>query len=227
MKKLCRLFLMCGCLFLVSGCTIHYNLTIDKDLKVTEEITATEPKSFYEQQMPSNSNEQTLVTKLFTTYQYNNDFEDYTFQYVTDDEKAGAKATRKFNSVAAYTKASSIVSDTESSLKLEETRKEVKLSGKANYDVTLQNPIYTEFDEIHVNIKVASPVIENNADEVKNDTYTWILTPQKKQADILLKFENEKKYPSKVPWLLIVIVVVGGAVGFYIVQKQNQRSNRL
>ena len=150
-------------LFLLTGCTVKYNLTINSDKTITETITGTVLNT----ELDNGDN-----TDL-NTYMYAFDIalplidgEDTFDKEIVDTEK-GKNFTFTYNYKGNYSK-SSVLNKCFENYEYKETEDEYifKLSGKFNCFLA---------NKIEINLISAYGVLENNADKSWNNKYTWII----------------------------------------------------
>ena len=221
MKKIKYLILIIIVL-LFSGCSGNYNLTFNKDLSVTEELNA-----FIE----NDSDNYDRTYKLIEEAGLNE--EDYEVIVISDEVKIVYK--KKYDSFEEYYLDSKLYKmlfenieytkdnvgmsiNTKSNLKLdcvtsfttEVTKSNLKLDDKDN-----QNIINSyDMDDFKINIKVPSFVVKkNNADSVKDDTYTWTLNSDDTYKEISIKYDYKQGGVGSI----IMLVLIGIASTIIIV----------
>lgn len=207
--KIAKLTLISILLFLVTGCSVEYQLTFN-DNQLTEKIridasesslTVDEMKQMLEEQLPENELQsyQTKVNK--------NKKIELTNKYSTKTYKNSLILSQ------CYTAYNFIESD-------------------QYYDLTTSqtftcNPFdYMIIDELTVEIKTNHKVLSSNADEVKGNTYIWKLTQKNKEdKSIQIRFSKEK-IESKIGLIILgiaVMIAIIVLITFMIQRKSNNK----
>lgn len=87
-------------------------------------------------------------------------------------------------------------------------------------------------DKLTVNIKTDLKVLENNADQVKDDTYTWIInTDNYENKPIKMKIDTTAKTNESNFWVIVTFIIVGvlivaGLIVLFMYFK-NRKNNKL
>lgn len=192
MKKIKFLLLIFG-LFLLTGCTVEYNLEINEDLSVNEKVVATENTNRMKVNTGLGENESVnylyemfnrkeLNTSISTNKNndntvsivngYHNTLDDYINNFTSDIVKE-ANIIKDGDIVTLIFDQSEVLSSTSS-----------------------RSLIY---DEIIVNITVPFKVTENNADSHKKNIYTWNINKDEKLKKIKISFDTKDfKYKKEV-----------------------------
>ena len=89
--------------------------------------------------------------------------------------------------------------NTESNFKLDDSNNQNIIN---SYDI----------DTLKINITMPFNVIENNADEVKDDTYTWVLNKNNTYKNIRARYDYEN---DRVPSIVLMVVI--GLISFGII----------
>lgn len=149
-------------IFLITGCTANYQLNITED-KIEEKLSITTPKDILE---PEILKEQVLNSKTIYPDQnkiYYTDIKaDDTNYYVTfkHDHDINDFTNSKFISYCYNN--NELIQD--------ETAITLSTSGHFNC-INMEDEMY--MDNVKINITTDLKVLENNADEVNGNTYTW------------------------------------------------------
>lgn len=190
MKNIKYLFLLL-IVVLLSGCSVKYDLNIDNDLSVTEKIEASEREDVIKAKTGVNSDK--VVNYLYDIFKREN-IEPSISSKIESDNLIGY-ATVSHDSIDDYVdnfssdifeKASLSKSDNIYSLTFKQTE---KLSSELS-----TSPIY---DKVTVNITLPFKVVENNADKVYKNTYTWEIKSEEELRKIKIKFDISNKDNTK------------------------------
>lgn len=232
MKKL-KILILLIMTILLSGCSVKYNLTINEDESVNEEVVASESTN----KMNINTG---LDTDESVNYLYNMFKRKKLKSNITTLNSNGtttSTVTASHKSVEDYAEnfTSDIVPE------VEYTRKDNIVS--LEY---LQNEILTDegsksliYDNIDVNITIPFKVVSNNADEVNKNTYTWHINKYEEVKDLKLSYDKSNLKNSKIIDTGLVkfnikyqVLVIGGVIVFalvivLIVFINNKKNNKI
>lgn len=204
MKKIKYLILIIIVL-LFSGCSGNYNLTFNKDLSVTEELNA-----FIE----NDSDNYDRTYKLIEEAGLNE--EDYEVIVISDEVKIVYK--KKYDSFEEYYLDSKLYKMLFENIEYTKDNVGMSINTKSNLkidDKDNQNIINSyDMDDFKINIKVPSFVVKkNNADSVKDDTYTWTLNSDDTYKEISIKYDYKQGGVGSI----IMLVLIGIASTIIIV----------
>ena len=204
-------------LLLLTGCTIDYNLVIDKDF-IKETITGTAYKEEYEVR------EEDSGLNLFYTY-INDDINPLISGdglYTKDINEIDNGINYKYDFIYKnnYDKSKIINSCFENS-NVKET--------DTYYSIELSGEFYCLYsDKININVISNYVVLENNAKEVNGNKYSWVIDDSS-NVNIFLNISKEIKYeePSKTKFIstfqlvgLIIFAVLTG-ITYFLYRKKN------
>lgn len=212
-----RIIVVLISLLLLTGCTIDYNLVIDKD-SIKETITGTAYKEEYEVR------EEDSGLNLFYTY-INDDINPLISGdglYTKDINEIDNGINYKYDFIYKnnYDKSKIINSCFENS-NVKET--------DTYYSIELSGEFYCLYsDKININVISNYVVLENNAKEVNGNKYSWVIDDSS-NVNIFLNISKEIKYeePSKTKFIstfqlvgLIIFVVLTG-ITYFLYRKKN------
>ena len=217
-----KLILIICLMFLVTGCDVSYELKINADETFDEKTTL----SFLNQEMTvddlsvyiktnqpiSNSRYEAKYydSRIYTNGIYN----DLIYDYV--------------HNINSFRK-STFVDTCYPNMKITESDDEIRIeSGKGFRCLNPDNGLITD----HVDIAIVSEleVLENNADEVNGNTYSWTVNEsnvQDKEVNLVLK--RNKKNSMDINYFLIfgiigVLIVMLG-IGLFLISKNRQNND--
>ena len=185
MKNKIKILIIC-LLFLLCGCSVEYDLSINKDLTVSESVTAKE--------ITNRMNSRTgLDTDSSVNYLYNmfkREGLDTTISKVESDNETIATVNGYHNSLEDY--ASNFSSDVFKKADISTNGDIVSLSFDQTKALLSNSPRTLVYDEILVKIEVPFKVIEHNADSVNKNTYTWNIKKDKTLKNIKISFDKKQ-----------------------------------
>lgn len=220
-----KIFCLICCMFLLSGCSAEYNLTI-KNSTMEEDINAIFDKAteselanrmegirrtaFYN--YDTRENEYYDFTKRETD---DNIILNYSYQYTGNDLYKSEAASR------CYYKRIVNVTDNVITINTD------------NQVACLYKDGDREIDSITVNIRTALTVLENNADKVNGNTYTWYINDKNyTNKPIYIKIEKERyqeSFTSQVISIIVIliIVVVIGILIYFKALRRRKKNNKI
>lgn len=195
MKKIILVIL----LFLVSGCSANYELTIDEDLNFMENISLQaeneieseklmrDPwpiKAYYNDPDSGEYPEELEGVEYYTNHLFlNNSFYQKNLSYTF-----GLSRFKEANSVKSCFEHVYVVED-----KRENT---ITLSTSPKF---LCMEDYPSLSMVNIKINVNSQVVASNASQINQNSYEWTITPQNYESSgIILTFKNNKKEENKI-----------------------------
>ena len=212
-----KILLFIVCIFMLTGCDIEYNLTIDND-SFDEKVTLSLLKKdvsfedmtnylknkipisndryetrFYEPSIDVHENSYDLV------YDYSHDFNNFRNTLFVDSCYNDSKITRTDDKITIR-------------------------SGKGFRCLNPDNGLIT--DNVKINITTKLEVLDNNADEVNGNTYTWNINfnnVQNKEVNITLK---RKVQSSQININYILFGIIGCVLlvgGLYLFVRYNSK----
>ena len=220
-----KIFCLICCMFLLSGCSAEYNLTI-KNSTMEEDINAIFDKAteselanrmegirrtaFYN--YDTRENEYYDFTKRETD---DNIILNYSYQYTGNDLYKSEAASRCY-----YKRIVNVTDD-------------VITINTDNQVACLYKDGDREIDSITVNIKTALTVLENNADKVNGNTYTWYINDKNyTNKPIYIKIEKERyqeSFTSQVISIIVIliIVVIIGILIYFKALRRRKKNNKI
>lgn len=222
MKKILLAFLI----FLVTGCTAQYNLTIDKS-KITENVTVALPKSTVtdDQLQPYLQNGNKVYPASTDSAIYKSDLTEDSDNYYLSYEYS--HAYDMFNQSMFAKKCYQEVN-------LKNNEETIFLSTSNQFNcIKMEDGAY--LDNVDVNITTKLKVKSHNADKVNGNTYTWNINEsnyQNKPINLEIKqpvsiekiIKEETNYRFVIIILIIVILL---SITFIVVKKKSKNNNKL
>lgn len=215
MKKL-KLFILLICIFLLCGCTIQYDITIDEQLGMEESMVISEKSEFYQDYLFSTPKE---VSEMILGV-YQEELDSLNYQY-SIEATGKTTLTNHYNSYLTYVNDNRIFNQFFEKILSSENGNIITIYNEGEfYPYTEGNPNYFQVEEININVKLPFKVLENNADKVdkKNNIYTWTITKETENKTFLLKFDKSKKsftFTQMVNLIVIsIFVLLIGGLGF-------------
>ncbi len=229
MKKVIILLLL---VFLITGCDVRTNITINKDLVVKEEVRMTGTSDFfatYYKNLPI-----TVVNDMLNTANRKEILTNNGYKYeINQDERYPAViATKSYSSIKEFTEKTifkeQYFTNFETSTK--DNLVTINANGFKKYD---QNPEYYAIDKCSIRIKVPFIVTESNADsyDAKTNTYIWNIELETKDKEIKITFDKNKIYVyNLVMYISIIVLIILGIILGIVIKKlvlKSKKNNKI
>ena len=229
MKKI-KYVLIAFIIIFLTGCNVEYDLDINEDKSVSEKVIATENTNKMESWTKSKGSQS--ITYLYNLYKRDGVSDVKTS---VKDKNTTAVVTKSHSNIEEYaqdfssdifdevevTKKDGVVSFTASQTKM--------LGGTSSY-----SPLY---DEVIVKIRIPYVVVDNNADSVNRNVYTWNINKNEGLKTINFTYKEDNKVNSlnvkindktyNINYGIIVLsgIIVLLLIIFIIVSIKNKKNN--
>lgn len=193
MKNKIKIILLILSIILLTGCSGNYNININEDLSIDENLYLTIDNS-------DTAYENTL--KIFD--ENNIDKDKYDVSINGDD--IIIEYNDKFETIDDYIINSNIYHQLIDEITYNKTDKYVDLYTNQYLKLKEDNNIgnTNDLDVIQINVKVPFKMISNNSDIYNDDIYTWTIDKNTTQKKISMNFEMR---PSGFPYSQVIMIV--------------------
>lgn len=228
MKKKILIFIIP---FLLTGCAnVSYDVNIDKDLKVEENvfITATsEYFSLFYKDYPK-----TIVSEWYNTEKKNlltNN--NYTHELVTKDVRyPGVSIKKTYSTLSEFTNNTIFKNQVFENL-LVITNEDLITLKSIGYLPYVEDETDNRYSVSNLVVKIKVPFIveEHNADKVdkKTNTYTWIIKEETDNKEIDITFSKNKIYVYNLAmYISIIILSLLVIIAFYVIRKYVKKGKK-
>lgn len=231
MKKFKHLFILFVVMFL-TGCSVNYKLTINDDLSIDEEVVATEYTKIMEKK--TNLKGEDSINYLYEMFRKNLDNE--TFYYDNSNNLTIGTATESYKDFNDFN--FSFKSDLFYPLKYKKDKNIITLSLPQTKQLGNHYSDNLIYDEVSITMVIPFKVLENNADKVNGNKYTWNIEKDKKLRTIKIKFDtsrskngflintNNKKVKVNYSYIVSGIIVFIICILIIMVTINNKKNNR-
>lgn len=225
MKKKILLFILC--FFLITGCDVKYDLTIDND-SYNETVTLSFLKSqnTYDE-IATYLNNKTPISP--------NPSEGVYYDSKIEEDDNYYNLVYNYNHNIDSFKQSYFVSNCYSNFQVESTDKQIVLSTDRQF-LCFEGDDGLSADSVEINITTKLKVLENNADVVNGNTYTWNIDSsnyENKPLEMTLQksFEIEDVVPqneaSNLFLIIVIFILVIALLVFIFVRYKAKRNNNI
>lgn len=217
-------------IFLVSGCSVEYNLNINEDSSINEEVVAYE-----------NTNRLESKTRLkgeqACNYLYNmfkRDNEDISVNYSEKNSVTYGTARTIHKDIDDF--ASKFSSDIFEKVEVLRNEDEITITTVQKDKLGGDSVTSYIYDDIEINITIPFKVTEHNADSVSKNTYTWKINKDQEEKTIKIVYKdnelpnrasitiNNTKYNLKYEYFIIggiAFIILGIVLFVFIKSKKN------
>lgn len=207
MKRI-KIFIIIIMLLFMSGCTVKYNITIDKNGYLKEEITATELNTYLGEKPYEN------VSTRYKKYSAVAKFKGYTSESVKKSKESGMYLSSSHNNICDYINYSLTPSYIFNSMKCIETDKYYEIINDGEYlgGCPGCNDEANNIDKLYITFNLSKKAIASNADKVIKNKYIWTIDRMTTQdKNFMLKIEKpviKNNNYDIVIYIIIIIIIV-------------------
>lgn len=233
MKYIKRVLIILFLILIVSGCRVNYDVKINKDLSVNERVIASEKTDRLKSRTNLDINQS--VSYLYKIYKTKNMGEDE-YSITSADNTTSVVVNNSYNSIKEYS--DNFKTDIFEESNIYEDNKHIIIDINQNALINSKASNRYVYDEIEVTFELPFEVINNNADKVNNNKYTWYIKADSDEYKrILLEFNGEKikntalfnfgdKYfDIGYEYLVLVGAIVILGIIIFIVYLKNKKNN--
>jgi len=204
MKKIIKILSIILLLFISTGCSGNYDLKINKDLSIDEELTLTINKDNNTYQKTLNIFEKNNISK-----------DNYTVVSSGDEIKITYKDS--FTSFDDYIINSKVYHQLFDKIQYNKTKEYVDLYVSENLKIKNSNnningTNLTDFDVLQINIETPFKVKYSNEDMKSDNIYTWTINKNDTKKKIQMQFKIvEDKFPIRgvlVGSVLLIVIAI-------------------
>ena len=213
-------------LMMLSGCTIKVDLDVLKDDSVSETVVISQDKSSYSKDIDIDS----VVNNYLEIYK--DSLTGYKYEDVSTDDLIKFKLNKKYDDIYSYLKESIFVKNNSKDLVYDDVNNTNKVSVNVNAfdcdEECFEPPL---IDELVFTIS-SNKIIDNNADQISGNKYTWNLSSLTESNDINFTIKKANKYNFtknnsfiKLTLSILVSICILGLICFILYKKY--RKNRI
>lgn len=224
-----KIFLIILILTLCFGCTANYNLKINEDLTVEENITGLENDEFYNRYYHSTKSH--VVDFVMATKEDYLKQQNYNMKETSKENLYGATVSKTYSSIEDYYNNSKAYLQYYDSWNIENKSGIITISLKDKLSKNGNSLDRYMVDDGTVSITLPFEVIDNNADKYnrKNNTYTWNVDSSN-DKEIFIQFDSKKLLSEKFNFIYPIVFIVIAFVALFLILffvKKNKYRNQV
>lgn len=223
MKKIVILIIA---LFLVTGCSVKYNVVINEDLSVEEEAKLAGTEDLYK--IYYKTTKKHVLENLLNLQKDALDENNYQYELIEDNEPY-VVVNKKYDSVKEYIDNSKLFNDYFDEIKYTEDKNIRKIETIGYNEDDVDNPERFVVEKLEIAITSSYVVKNHNAKDVNKTTNTYYYELDDENNKILLEYDISKKFNpngelmQKLVIAFIIIVVIWVTV--VILTKKSKKNN--
>lgn len=217
MNKKLKIFIIGILLILVTGCSGNYNLKINDDMSINEELYLT----------IDNSNN--AYTKTLKIFKENNIPED-DYEVVLSDNNVRITYNKKYDSIEEYLLNSKVYHELIDEIQFNKSNNYIDLYVNQKLKVSNDNGIkmngtnLVDLDVLQINIENPFDVNFSNAEIVNDNVYTWTIKKGDTEKKIQMQFKPSLNiFPYKQVAVLSTVIVCILIIVFTIYGRYKKR----
>ena len=201
-------------LFIMSGCSVKYELEITKDLKVNEKISIKENNDIFTNIGTTNK---LYISTMAETYRNNDKYKAYEIIEEYNKEQSGIEASKKNKSLQDYQLNNGVKKTLFGFIVLKEEKNQVTFTatdyrGEQFFQESSRGEI--DYEDVQVDIKLPFEVKEHNSDKYDEEKgiYTWYFDKNSQDKEIRLVFNKKISFKKqlirilKQNWYIFAII---------------------
>lgn len=217
MNKKLKIFVIGILLILVTGCSGNYNLKINDDMSIDEELYLT---------IDSTNNAYTKTLKIFKE----NNIQEKDYEVVLSDNNVRITYNKKYDSIEEYLLDSKIYHELIDEIQFNKSTDYIDLYVNQKLKVLNDNGIrtngtnLTDLDVLQVNIENPFDVNFSNAEIVNDNVYTWTIKKGDTEKKIQMQFKPSLNvFPYKQVAVLSAVIICSLIIIFTIYGRYKKR----
>ncbi len=229
-KKLKVLFTLLV-IFFMTGCSVEYNLEINEDSSVNEEVIASENTKRLEKRTKLKGDQATNY--LFSMFTRPN--EDISFFTNIKKLNTYATASTVHDNINEYS--SRFSSDVFEKVEIINSDNLITILAKQKESLSKGSSTSLLYDDIEINITIPFIVEDHNADKVSKNKYTWNIKSDDELRTIKISYRdkefsnkknikiNNKNYSFRYEYILIAVIILIIISIIVFVFRNNKKNN--
>lgn len=219
MKKIIKYISIIFILILLTGCSGNYNVIINSDLSVNEELELTIDNEYGQYQ------------KTLSIFEKNNIDKD-NYDVNVEDDEIKIKYNEKFDSIEQYISNSKVYKQLINNIQLNRNNDYIDIYVDENLKIknkytNINGTNLVDLDVIQVNITNPFKVVLTNADMINDNVYTWSITKDDISKKIQMQFKPKLDvFPIK-PVVVGIVILISSTILIYNLLKRYKGRQRI
>ena len=217
MNKKLKIFIIGILLILVTGCSGNYNIKINDDMSIDEELYLT---------IDSSNNAYTKTLKIFKE----NNIPEKDYEVVLSDNNVRITYNKKYDSIEEYLLDSKVYHELIDEIQFNKSNDYIDLYVNQKLKLLNDNVIktngtnLTDLDVLQINIENPFDVNFSNAEIVNDNVYTWTIKKDDIEKKIQMQFKPSLNvFPYKQAAVLSTVIICSLIIIFTIYGRYKKR----
>lgn len=217
LKKIIILLLV----FILSGCTSDYTLTLNEDSSVNEKaiIEIEDSEENYDK-----------INELVQNAENDNKVSSKDFKVVREVENIKITYNKDYENIEDYLLNSIMYKQVFNDIDLNKKNNKITLETEALFmdkNLSINNDNIYDFNNLQVNITSKLPIIYQNADKMGDNTYTWIYNGKQRSKNISISYKAIPTLISTRSIITLSLIVICIAIIGFVFYRRFNNSNRI
>lgn len=239
MNRLKNIILIICIMFILSGCTIRSNITLNYDGTVDENVSVLASTKVFESNTYS---KEQIIDGVIEDYQSILEFKNYSYDYVLGNDLSGSKLYKKYDDICQYFGNSAFNQYVYKYMECTDNDYYYEIKNATEYIPYCSDcSDWPALDDVTLSITLPIPAEEQNADEIDGNTYIWKYDKDTENKNFYLKINKssleayEKEYIEEqeskkvikrviVIAIIVIIILIIGIVGTILYKKRKKNS---
>ena len=214
MKKI-KVVILLLIVLLVSGCSGVYNLEINKDLTVKEELNLV---------LDNESSNYDKINDLLNRNKTDNS----EYKLVNEGDNLNLSYTRTYDSIEDYLLESPIYKQLFDNITYNTDRKEISLEASNILNLKSNSLNYSNNVRlIQINVTTPFKILEENSDLSSENTYSWTINNNTQEKDIFISFSTNSNKLNTGTKIIIATMTVAAIIILIIIIKRLLESRKI
>lgn len=193
-------------LLLVTGCNANYNININKDLSIEEQVNISGTDSLYK--IYYKTTKVNVLKELLGRFE--NSLKEKNYQYeLRESDYPFVTIEKKYNSITEYINTADLYQNYFEKINYSQDGNVVKIETEGFIPNEDDDPSRFYVENLDVSIKCAYHVLNSNATKIdkKTNTYHFIMDGGAKDFKILLEFDTSRRFVSGTGMDIILLII--------------------
>lgn len=219
-----RIIVLLFFIFIITGCSVNYNIIINEDLTLEEDAKLTGTSEFFDNYYKTTK--KNVLKSLLEIYQDILVENKYEYELI-DDEIPYVLVSKKYNNVKEYTESSILFNDYFDDVKYIEDGNIKRIETIGFKPNEPDNPDRFDIKALKISIKCPYEVINHTAIDVDSSINTFYYELDSEHDKILIEYDTSQKFnPNKDLVRTIVICILAIIATWVTVVYLDKKNNK-